>query len=69
MDRHVIDEALAEYVQLRNPDGDPELEAVKAAIFVEDVFGVTLPDDDIDAGRLADLTALPAVIARGRESN
>ena len=42
------EEALREYDDLRDPAGDPELEAVKAAIFLEDLLGVTLGDDDID---------------------
>lgn len=42
-----VDAALEEYALLRDPAGDPELEAVKAAIFLEDVFGVTLTDVQI----------------------
>ena len=42
-----VDAALADYARLRDPAGDPELEAVKAAIFLEDVFGVTLTDAQI----------------------
>ena len=38
-----VDRALAEYARLRDPDGDRHLEAVKAAIFLEDVFHVVLP--------------------------
>ena len=39
---------------MRNPDTDPELEAVRAAILVEDVFGVVLSDAEIDPAVLAD---------------
>ena len=42
-----VDAALEDYARLRDPAGDPELEAVKAAIFLEDVFGVTLTDAQI----------------------
>ncbi len=42
-----VDAALEDYAGLRDPAGDPELEAVKAAIFLEDVFGVTLTDAQI----------------------
>jgi len=43
----LVDAALEDYARLRDPAGDPELEAVKAAIFLEDVFGVTLTDAQI----------------------
>jgi serine acetyltransferase len=43
-----LDRVLAEYTALRDPDGDPELEAVKAAIFLEDACGVRLDDAEID---------------------
>ena len=43
----LADAALEDYARLRDPAGDPELEAVKAAIFLEDVFGVTLTDAQI----------------------
>lgn len=43
-----VDRVLAEYAALRDPDDDPELEAVKAAIFLEDAFDVRLTDADID---------------------
>jgi serine acetyltransferase len=43
-----VDRAVAEYAALRDPAGDPELEAVKAAIFLEDAFDVVLSDAEID---------------------
>jgi hypothetical protein len=37
---------------------DPELEAVKIAVFVEDVFGVTLSDAELDHRILSDREAV-----------
>ena len=47
-------------------DADPELEAVRAAILLEDVFDVTLSDADIDPAVLADAPAVAALVARLR---
>ena len=40
MNRDIVGQVLRDYVALRCPDGDAGLEAVRAAILVEDVFGV-----------------------------
>lgn len=53
-----LDRILAEYAHLREADTDPVLEAVRTAIFVEDAFGVTLTDDQIDTAVLGDADAL-----------
>ena len=42
---------------------DPELEAVRAAILVEDVFDVVLSDAEIDAVVLGDARAVAALVA------
>lgn len=34
---------------LHDPDGDPQLEAVKAALLLEDALGVVLTDADLEA--------------------
>ncbi len=39
---------------LRDPDTEPELEAVRLAILFEDILGVSLSDDDIDLAVLSD---------------
>ena len=66
MDRDVIEQVLRDHAALGRGDADPELEAVRAAILIEDVFDVTLSDSDIDAVLLADASAVMAMIARLR---
>jgi hypothetical protein len=50
---------------LRVPGADSELEAVKAAILVEDVFDLTLSDDEIDVAVLADPSAVKEFARHG----
>jgi hypothetical protein len=57
---------LADYAALPRCDADPELAAVHAAILIEDVFGVTLSDAEIDPAVLADASAVAALVARLR---
>lgn len=61
-------QALREYDALRDPDADPELEAVKAAIVLEDLTGVVLSDAEIDPALLTDATSMQALIRRLRGS-
>jgi hypothetical protein len=60
------EQVLREYETVRNPAGDPELEAVKAAVFLEDVFGVTLDEAEIDPGLLGSEAGMRAVLGRRR---
>jgi hypothetical protein len=64
MDRDMVEQVLRDYAALRRSDTDPELEAVRAAILIEDVFGVRLSDADIDPAVLADPPAVTALVAR-----
>ena len=64
MDRDVVEQVLRDHAALRRGDADPELDAVRAAILIEDVFGVTLSDADIDPAVLADLPAVAALVGR-----
>ena len=57
------DRILAEFAQLRPADPDPELAAVRTALMVEDVFGVTLSEAQLDPATLADPAALRALLA------
>ena len=57
-----VDRILSEYDAQRDPAGDPGLEALKAAIFVEDVFGITLSDDEITPDVLGSASALRALV-------
>ena len=61
-----VAQALHEYDALRDPDADPELEAVKAAVVLEDLTGVVLSDADIDPTLLADANSMLALIRRLR---
>jgi hypothetical protein len=61
-----VEQVLCDYAALRCDDTDPELEAVRAAILIEDVFDVTLADAEIDPAVLADARAVAALVARFR---
>jgi hypothetical protein len=67
VDRDIIKQVLGDYAALRRDDTDPELEAVRAAILIEDVFGVTLSDAEINPAVLAGPSAAAALVARLRE--
>lgn len=66
MNPDVVEQVLRDYEALRHPDMDAELEAVRAAILFEEVFGVTLPDGDINPVVFADPSAVAALITRSR---
>ena len=61
-----VEQVLCDYAALRRGDTDPELEAVRTAILIEDVFGVTLSDAEINPAVLADASAVSALVARLR---
>jgi hypothetical protein len=58
-----IEQVLHDYAALRRGDTDPEL-AIRAAILIEDVFGVTLSDAEINPALLGDASAVAALVAR-----
>ena len=66
MDRDIAEQVLGDYMALRRDDTDPQLDAVRAAILIEDVFKITLSDTDIDPAVLADPRAVAALVARVR---
>ncbi len=66
MNGDLVEQVLRDYGALRRPDTDPDLEAVRAAIMLEDAFGVALSDAEIDPAVLADSAAVAALIARFR---
>jgi phosphopantetheine--protein transferase-like protein len=57
---------LRDYQASRGPQADPELEAVCVAILLEDVFGITLSDAEIDPVLLADSSAVVDLVTRLR---
>ena len=66
MNHDFLEQILGDYDALRRAGTDPELEAVRAAILFEDVFGVTLSDDEIDEAALTGVSAIAALAARLR---
>ncbi|GAA1026507.1 hypothetical protein GCM10009557_04490 [Virgisporangium ochraceum] len=58
MSREQIEQALVAWRAMRDPDTEPELEAVRLAILFEDILGVPLSDDDIDLAVLSDPDAV-----------
>jgi hypothetical protein len=64
----IVAQVLRDYTALRRPDTDPELEAVRAAILLEDVFDIRLSDAEIDPAMLADASAVVALAARRQRS-
>lgn len=64
MNRDIIEQVIRDYGALRRPDTGPDLEAVRAAIMLEDVFGIALSDAEIDPVVLADPSAVAALVAR-----
>lgn len=68
MNRDRIEQILGDYAALRLPDADPELEAVRTAILLEDVFGITLADADIDPALLTDRSAVANLVGRHQGS-
>jgi hypothetical protein len=64
VNRDIVEQILRDYYALHLPDTDPELEAVRVAILLEDIFGITLSDAEIDAAVLADPAAVTALVTR-----
>lgn len=50
--RHWVENVLGEYAASPPRTGDAELDVVATAVFVEDVFAITLHDDDISVENL-----------------
>jgi len=66
VNRDIVEQVLRDYDALRRPGTDPELEAVRAAILLEDVFDIALSDAEIDPAVFADSAAVAALVARLR---
>jgi hypothetical protein len=64
LDPEVVAQVLREAEALRDPDADPDLEAVRTAILLEDALGVVLTDDDITPGVLGDPDAVARLVER-----
>jgi hypothetical protein len=66
VNRDIVEQVLRDYGALRRPDADPELEAMRTAIMLEDVFGIALSDAEIDPAVLAGSAAVAALVVRFR---
>jgi hypothetical protein len=64
VDGDPVEQVLADYAAWHRCDADPELAAVHTAILIEDVFGVTLSDAEINPAVLAGASAVAALVAR-----
>lgn len=62
MSARLVDQVLAEFEHQRVEHDDPVLEAVRMAILLEDVLGVTLRDEQIDPAVVGDPVALRALL-------
>ncbi|MCB0910097.1 MAG: hypothetical protein KDB60_00590 [Propionibacteriaceae bacterium] len=59
-----VERILRESAHLADATDDPELRTLRMAIFIEDVFGITLTDDQLASGIDDDPAALRALLAR-----
>lgn len=64
MNRVDIDSILEDYMVSHDRSGDPELDAVAAALFLEETFGITLSDADIDPSVLGTQVSMRSLVAR-----
>lgn len=63
-----IDRIVAEWDSARSGAADEALEAVRTAIFVEDALGLTLTEQELQPGVLADASAIRELAEmRGRD--
>ncbi|HQZ84118.1 MAG TPA: hypothetical protein PLB21_00630 [Actinomycetota bacterium] len=60
----LMDQILKEFVASRESSGDAMLDAVQAALFLEDVFGVLLADADITPELLGSQHAIRQTLVR-----
>jgi hypothetical protein len=66
VNRDLVGQVLGDYEAMRRPDTDAGLEAVRAAVLIEDVFDVVLSDIEIDPAVLADPAAVTVLVTRLR---
>jgi hypothetical protein len=63
-DQGAVADVVEEGRALLDPLGDPELEALKLAILLEDALDVPLTDAEIELATLTDPTAVGDILAR-----
>lgn len=57
------DRVLAEWDASRDRSLSPELQAVETALFLEDTFGIDVPEESIDPGPLGTVDGMRALLA------
>ena len=57
------DRVLAEWDASRDRSLSPELQAVETALFLEDTFGIHVPEESIDARPLGTVDGMRALLA------
>ena len=57
------DRVLAEWDASRDRSLSPELQAVETALFLEDTFGIEIPDESIDSEPLGSLDGMRAMLS------
>lgn len=70
VERALVERVLSELSAAAVPhdqEAEPELEALRTAIALEDVFGVVLTDAELDPGTLGDAEAVGRLLAGRRE--
>lgn len=68
MNADLAGQVMRDYRAACGTEADPELEALRVAILLEDTFGITLSDAEIDPAVLADPSAAAALVMRLREA-
>ena len=64
LDPDLVAEVLRDAEALRDPDLDPDLEAVRTAILLEDSLGILLTDADMTPEVLGDPAGVASLVAR-----
>lgn len=64
LDPDLVVQVLRDVGELADPDADPQLEAVKTAILLEDSLGLVLTDDDITPDVLGHPAAVAGLVER-----
>lgn len=58
------DRVLAEWDASRDRSLSPELQAVETALFLEDTFGIEVPEESIDPAPLGTIDGMRTVLAK-----
>jgi hypothetical protein len=59
-----VERILAEYGELDASTGDPELDAIQTALFIEDALDIRLAEEEISPAIIGDRSALRTFILR-----